>query len=90
MNNLPNFQLLEGPPNIHKSDTMPKEWAIEHFSDARAREIYLATNDMHDLPDNMTEFLTFYEKRRDRIAARLRELLGVVSVQEQTQASSSH
>ena len=86
MNNLPNFQLLEGPPNIHKSNTMPKEWTVEYFPDVRAREMYLASNDMHDLPDDITEFLSFYEKRRDRIAARLRKLLEVTPIQEQTQA----
>ena len=56
---------------------LPKEWADERFPSEDARDMYLATHDMHDLPNNMIEFLSFYEARRERIAIRLRSLLGV-------------
>ena len=77
MDGLPNLQLLEGPVNSQKLDKLPKEWAVEHYPDEKARRMYLAAHDMHDLPDNITEFLNFYEARRERIAIRLRELLGI-------------
>ncbi len=41
--------------------------------------MYLAAHDMHDLPDQISGFLHFYEARRKRIAIRLRGLLGVTS-----------
>ena len=77
MNGLPNLQLLEGSQNLHKSTMLPKKWAIEQFPDENACGMYLAGHDMHDLPSDMTEFLSFYEARRERIAMRLRNLLGV-------------
>ena len=81
LNGLPNFQLLEGSANIGKSDKMPMEWVMENYTDGDARERYLASHDMHDLPDSITEFLTFYEARRQRISDRLRNLLGVRQVE---------
>ncbi len=81
MNGLPNLQLLDGPANISKSDTMPMEWAMERYPDSHDRELYLASNDMHELPDSITSFLDFYEARRQRIIGRLQKLLGVKSTQ---------
>lgn len=79
MDGLPNLQLLEGPINAQKLDKLPKVWAAEHYPDEKARGMYLAAHDMHDLPDDIMEFLRFYEARRRRIAARLRDLLGVTT-----------
>lgn len=77
VNGLPNLQLLEGPVNTQKADQFPAEWARSHFPDEQARNMYLAAHDMHDLPEQVGDFLDFYNRRRDRMAARLRELLGV-------------
>lgn len=77
MNSLPNLQLLEGPVNTQKADRLPAEWARLQYPDEQARNMYLSSHDMHDLPDDITRFLSFYGARRDRMAARLRELLGV-------------
>ncbi len=79
VNGLPNLQILEGPVNSQKSNKLPREWVNEHYSDEDARNMYLASHDMHDLPDEITEFMDFYEARRERIAKRLRDLLGVTS-----------
>ena len=83
VNGLPNLQLLEGSANIGKSDKMPMDWVKEHYPDNDARERYLASHDLHDLPDSITDFLTFYEARRQRIAASLLNLLGVRQVESQ-------
>ena len=77
MNGLPNLQLLEGAVNTQKADRLPAEWARLQYPDEQARNMYLSSYDMHDLPDDLTGFLNFYEARRDRMAARLRELLDV-------------
>lgn len=76
---LPNLQLLEGPDNLEKSDIWPRKWLEKKFPDEEARRSYLAYRDMHDLPEYITEFLDFYEKRRNRIERRLRGLLGTDS-----------
>ena len=89
VNGLPNLQLMEGSANIGKSDKMPMEWVMENYPDRDAREMYLASHDMHDLPDSITEFLTFYEARRQRIAARLRGLLGVRQVESEVVPAES-
>ena len=89
VNGLPNLQLMEGSANIGKSDKMPMEWVMENYTDRDARERYLTSHDMHDLPDSITEFLTFYEARRQRIAARLRGLLGVRQVESEAAPAES-
>lgn len=79
MNGLPNLQILEGPVNTQKADRLPADWARLQYPDTSARDMYLAAHDMHDLPEQITEFLSFYEARRTRMAERLRDLLGVIS-----------
>jgi hypothetical protein len=77
LNGLPNLQLLEGPVNTQKADQLPAEWARAYYPDEQARNMYLTAHDMHDLPEQVRDFLDFYNSRRDRMAARLRKLLGV-------------
>jgi hypothetical protein len=81
MNGLPNLQLLEGPVNTQKSDSLPMEWARTRYPERRALGMYLSSHDMHDLPEDIKDFLVFYRARRDRMAARLGELLGVERAQ---------
>ncbi len=76
---LPNLQLLEGPINASKLATLPLEWATNRFPDTTARDGYLASHDMHDLPESLDSFIEFYEARRERMAARLRQELGVTT-----------
>jgi hypothetical protein len=76
---LPNLQLLEGSVNVAKQAVLPMEWATTHYPNAAARGGYLASHDMHDLPDGIPDFLVFCEARRERMISRLTELLGVGS-----------
>lgn len=74
---LPNLQLLAGLPNIEKQDSLPADWlAGPHFPDEASRRTYMAENDLDDLPGDLGGFLEFHAGRRERMAARLRKLLG--------------
>ena len=77
VNRLPNLQLLPGPVNSQKSDKLPKEWARQRYTEEDTLKRYLDLHYMLDLPENITEFLKFYEERRTRIAESLRRLLGI-------------
>ena len=78
-NRMANLQLLDGSVNVSKQQTLPMEWAKSHFPNAAARAGYFATHDMHDLPDDMDGFLAFYAARRQRMHARLSQLLSASS-----------
>jgi hypothetical protein len=71
-----NLQLLPGGENIGKSKRLPLDWAREKYPDPQALQGYLDQNDMADLPNDLTGFLDFYERRRQRIRARLVAVLG--------------
>jgi hypothetical protein len=81
MNGLPNLQLLEGPVNTQKSDSLPMEWARTRYPHRRALGMYLSSHDMHNLPQDIKDFLVFYKARRNQMATRLGELLGVEKAQ---------
>ena len=81
MNGLPNLQLLEGPVNTQKSDSLPMEWARTRYPHRRALGMYLSSHDMHNLPQDIKDFLVFYRARRNQMATRLGELLGVEKAQ---------
>jgi hypothetical protein len=71
-----NLQLLEGIPNQEKSDKMPHVWIAEHFTSDEQRQAWKERNYIDDLPEDITDFLEFYERRRrlmrERLAAALR------------------
>ena len=74
-NRMPNLQLLDGSVNVSKQQALPMEWAKSHLPNSAARVGYLATHDMHDLPDDIDEFLPFFAARRQRMYDRLTTLL---------------
>ncbi|MEZ5124908.1 MAG: DUF262 domain-containing protein [Thermoleophilia bacterium] len=83
MNGLPNLQLLPGAVNIKKQGTLPRKWidglavGSDQAQAKAARESYLATHDLHGVPDGMLGFPEFYEARKKRMRERLEMLLGV-------------
>ena len=77
-NRVGNLQLLEGMPNIEKRDKMPAEWLDEHFADGQARKHYREMNSLGDVPDKMTDFMVFYEARRERLQQRIGQLVKAV------------
>jgi hypothetical protein len=73
---LPNLQLLAGSANQSKSAQLPKSWIDDTFPTPEAAEDYRARHDLGDVPEDLTEFLAFFDARRERMRVRLRELLG--------------
>jgi hypothetical protein len=80
VNRLPNLQLLEGPINTSKSAKPPMSWLREYLSDESARDSYRARHDLGDVPEALVGFEDFYEARKERIVGRLRQMLGVSSI----------
>jgi hypothetical protein len=74
---LPNLQLLGGIPNIEKQAKLPGEWLAGAFASIEQRDVYAAANDIDALPLDLPSFLEFFDTRRERMRARLIELLGV-------------
>lgn len=71
VNLLPNLQLLAGTANIEKQDSLPAEWIESAFPTVAKRTTYLADNDLDGLPLDLSEFMTFYEGRKQRLRNRL-------------------
>jgi hypothetical protein len=71
---LPNLQLLEGPINISKSDTMPLAWCEEQFKTGQ-RASYLERHDLTGLPADMTGFEEFFATRAERMLGKFRKVL---------------
>ncbi len=74
---LPNLQLLQGSLNQSKGDRMPSEWLAQAYPDAQNRCTYINQHALEDLPDGIDGFHAFYERRRDRLRHRIREILRV-------------
>jgi Protein of unknown function DUF262 len=75
-NLLPNLQLLPGVANTQKQAVLPMDWWSQAERDEEARKALFAAHHMHDLPADITSFMSFYLARRNRILQRLRDLLG--------------
>lgn len=73
---LANLQLLPGGENIGKSEQLPLPWAKARYPDPSALRGYLDQNDMLDLPEDLIGFRSFFEARRERLRAKLVEVLG--------------
>ena len=70
--------MLEGIPNVEKRDKLPAEWLGEHFADGQARRHYKEMNSLGDVPEKMTDFMVFYEARRERLQLRIEQLVNTV------------
>ena len=73
---LAHLQLLPGRENLGKSDHMPLQWARQKYADPRSLAGYLEQNDMADLPEGLSGFRAFFDARRERLRARVLEVLG--------------
>ena len=74
-NRIGNLQLLEGLPNVEKRAKMPAEWLDEHFADDQARQHYSELYFLGEVPQKMTDFMVFYEARRERLQKIIRQLV---------------
>jgi hypothetical protein len=75
-NRLPNLQLLEGAENLSKKASLPAEW-IQETMKPSVRSNYCDNHLLGTVPEAITDFAEFYEKRRDSLKERLASLLGV-------------
>ena len=73
---LANLQLLRGEVNTEKNATMPAEWLSRTYIDDTSRRAYQERHLLGDVPEPITEFVTFYDARRERLKERIKELLG--------------
>jgi hypothetical protein len=73
---LPNLQLLEMSVNISKSAATPAAWATGQYPDALARQTYLDSNLIRQLPSSPKEFEAFFSERREALQRRIVLLLG--------------
>ena len=70
--------MLEGIPNVEKRAKMPGEWLIEHFPDIEARQHYRDLYFLGEVPQDMADFLKFYEARRERLQRKIGQIVNSV------------
>jgi hypothetical protein len=75
-NELPNLQLLEGAINNEKRAMMPAAWLGKLQADSAVQQHYREKHLLGDLPADMQGFEAFYAARREKLRAKLMELLG--------------
>lgn len=73
---LPNLQLLHGVLNREKSDTMPAEWLARSIVSEETRCAYKRYHMLDNVPESITEFDRFYERRRKLLRRRIVQMLG--------------
>jgi hypothetical protein len=76
---LPNLQLLEGPENVAKSNTMPEAWARDTYQTTDAYGAYLERNQMPYIPEQPADFNAWFTSRADLLATRLQVMLDSTS-----------
>ena len=68
---LGNLQLLEGPINEAKNDSLPIDWLNTAYPDLVTRQAMLDRYDLGKPPATELDFVEFYNARRERISERL-------------------
>lgn len=71
-----NLQLLEGTPNQEKSAKLPADWLREHHPTEPAQAQWRTRNHVDSLPESITNFLDFYDRRRAAMKVALARALG--------------
>ncbi|MBM7095191.1 DUF262 domain-containing protein [Bacillus sp. H-16] len=75
VNSIVNLQLLEGIPNIEKSDKELEKWLDETYKDTAARNDYMAKHYIPSIILEFTNFEEFIEKRRTLLHQKLKSLV---------------
>ena len=70
-----NLQLLEGVINNEKRAKLPMVWIQEHYPDDESRQRYCEQYLLGEIPQDITDFISFYEARRERLQKRILELV---------------
>lgn len=72
---LANLQLLDGAANLEKQAKLPAAWLDGMYADADSRANYCDKHLLGEVPESLTEFGMFYERRREALRARVAALL---------------
>ena len=72
---LANLQLLEGQPNIEKSNKDFREWLEETYPDPLARRTYMERHYIPDVDLSLDNFGQFIEERTKLMTAKFQSLL---------------
>lgn len=73
-NRLPNLQLLNGSVNNEKRQKMPHEWLASQWSKDQV-DAYLQNQAITYLPESLSNFHEFYEKRKENLKVRIKQIL---------------
>lgn len=76
---IPNLQLLQGTPNQEKAGKPFAQWMAEQYPLEDERRAYMRQHYIPDVDPNFSNFLTFFEGRRNLMRARLREIVGLTT-----------
>ncbi|MEN3941774.1 DUF262 domain-containing protein [Prosthecobacter sp. SYSU 5D2] len=80
---LPNIQLLQEGENNYKRAKAFKDWLPIYLPNSEAQKAYLAQNDIPaDVSLDFVDFESFFNRRKERLRQRLKNLLGVSAVNE--------
>ena len=71
-NSIMNLQLLEGIPNIEKSNMEFKEWLNETYKDNVSKQEYMNKNYIPNVSFDFTNFEEFVEKRKRIITRKIK------------------
>ena len=71
-----NLQLIEGAINNEKRAKLPASWMREYLTDDGKRGAYRERYLLGSVPEDLNDFMQFYERRRERLRGRIAELLG--------------
>lgn len=74
-NRLPNLQLLEGSVNNQKRQKMPHDWYLQQWPNSDARQSHLQSQAISSLPEDIQDFMSFYDQRHETLLARIRMAL---------------
>ena len=75
-NGLANLQMLQGTLNLEKNAKKPSDWLAETYQKDADRQAYLDRHLLGNVPESIAAFDTFYNARRERLKAKITELLG--------------
>lgn len=74
---LANLQLMEGMPNIEKSNKDFNQWLFEKYPDSQTRKEYMEKNYIPDVDLSLENFDVFFEERTRLMTKRFSELLNL-------------
>ena len=74
-NRVANLQLLEGAVNNEKRAKLPRDWLSEHYPKKKKRKHHVELYLLGDVPDGLSSFLDFYERRRKTLVKHIGRLV---------------